>query len=100
MKLRYTNEKGVQTYAIIQEKNIDKNDGKTFEATYKGCDIQITTEHGHGKAEKGLKRFDIVVLGKLGAVDCDTWKDFENLRSAIMFALEGACLIKVRKKII
>lgn len=96
MKLRYTNEKGVQTWAVIQERNIDTNDGVTFEATYKGVDIQITTEHGHGKAEKGLKRFDIVVLGKFGAIDCDTWQDLPNLRSAIMFALKGACLIKTR----
>lgn len=100
MKLRYTNSKGVQTWAVIQERNIDTNDGTTFEATYKGFDIYISADNGHGKPkEKGLKRYDIVVMNSSNGIkDCDTWQDLPNLRSAIMYALKGACLIDAKKK--
>jgi len=100
MKFRYTNKKGVQTWAIIQDRNIDTNDGQTFEATYKGFDIYVSTDNGHGKpTEKDLKRYDIVVRNsKNGGIDVDTWEDLPNLRSAVIFALKGACLIEAREK--
>lgn len=97
MKIRYTNEDGVQTYAVIQERNINQ-EGKTFEATYKGCEIYITRDHGHGKPkDKDLKRFDIVVNEKGGSYAVNTWEDLPNLRSAVKYALIGAILIKTNK---
>lgn len=100
VKIRYTNKQGKAGYAIIQARNIEEHNTKCFAATYKGFNIWITTDHGHGKPkEKGLKRYDIVVQNiENGLCDCDTWKDLHSMHSAIKYALHGACLIRVSKE--
>jgi len=82
--------------AVIQNRFIEKNTESDFIAIYKNRTIEISTNHGHGKAELNhLKRFDIVVYDhvKSGMYDVNTWKDLHNIKDAIRYALKGACLI-------
>ena len=81
--------------AVIQERNISINTPETFSATYKGREIDITTDHGHGKPKYAhLERYDITVTHiKSGGYDVDTYEDLHNMRDAIRYALKGACLL-------
>lgn len=79
--------------AIIQEKNISINTSKAFSAIYKGREINITTDHGHGKPKYNhLKRYDITVTIN-GSYVVNTYEDCHTMRDAIRYALKGACLI-------
>lgn len=99
MRIRYTTKTGRKTFAVIQSRNIEINTKTTFVATYKGYEINITTEHGHGKPDdKDLKRYDIDVIHlESGMYDVQTWEDLLNVRQAILYALEGAMLIDKQK---
>lgn len=81
--------------AIIQERNITINTPERFQATYKGREINITTDHGHGKPKYDhLKRYDITVQHlESGMYDVDTYEDCHTMRDAIRYALKGACLL-------
>ena len=49
--------------AIIRDKFISENTPDKFNAIYKGREINITTDHGHGKPKYDhLKRYDITVI--------------------------------------
>lgn len=79
---------------VIQTRNIAQNDKDTFEATYKGCSIRVSSDHGFGEAKlEHLTRFNIDVEGKDGDYLVETYEDFHNIRDAIRHALIGACLI-------
>lgn len=79
--------------AIIQERKISINTPQTFSATYKGREINVTTEHGHGKPKYShLKRYDITVTLN-GSYEVNTYEDFHTKKDAIRYALKGACLI-------
>lgn len=86
----------IQVGVVIQDKNIDKNTEHDFLATYKGKQIEITTNHAHGEAKyKHLMRYDISVVDvKSGMIDVYTYQDFHNMKDAIRYALKGCCLIK------
>ncbi len=81
---------------VIQNKNIKKNTSTDFEATYKGKQIIITTNHCLGSAKYGhLNRYDIDVIDiKTGMYDVNTYIDLHTMHNAIRFALIGACLLK------
>jgi hypothetical protein len=81
--------------AVIQNRNIKTSTEDVFDAKYKGKHIYITTDHGFGKPQyKHLKRFCIDVIDiKTGTRDVDSYNDFHEIRDAIRFALDGACLI-------
>ena len=81
--------------AIIQQRNIIVSSENEFQATYKGKQINITTDHGFGKPEFGhLKRFNIDVIDiETGMSDVQTYEDFHEINDAIRYALKGACLI-------
>ena len=81
--------------AIIQQRNIIVSSENEFQATYKGKQINITTDHGFGKPEFGhLKRFNIDVIDiETGISDVQTYEDFHEINDAIRYALKGACLI-------
>lgn len=76
-------------------RNIVEYTDNIFRATYKGKRIYISDDHGLGKArEKGLTRYFINVTDiKSGWDDVDAYEDCHDIRDAIRFALEGACLI-------
>ena len=81
--------------AIIQQRNIIFSSGNEFQATYKGKEIYISTEHSLGKPKyKHLKRFSIVVQDmNTGMYNVQTYQDFHEIKDAIRYALKGACLI-------
>ena len=81
--------------AIIQQRNIIVSSENEFQATYKGKQINITTDHGFGKPEFGhLKRFNIDVIDiETGMSDVQTYEDFHEINDAIRYALKSACLI-------
>ena len=81
--------------AIIQNKKISEHSETDFVATYKGREIKITTNHGHGKAEYDhLTRYDITVIHlESGMHDVNTYEDFHTMRDAIRYAIIGACLM-------
>ncbi len=81
--------------AVIQERNISVNTSNEFEATYKGKQIYITTDHGHGESRwDHLTRYDINVIDLAsGMHDVFTYGDFHTMRDAIRDALKGACLL-------
>lgn len=75
---------------IFQQRKIRNNTEETFDAEYKKSNFYITTDHGHGEAEyPHLKRFDIDVRYKDGGFLVNTFKDFHDIRSAIIYALDG-----------
>jgi hypothetical protein len=81
--------------AIIQKRMIHEHTETTFHATYKRCDIRITSCHGHGKPKYDhLTRYDIEVHAvESGTAIVSTWEDFHTMHDAILYALRGACLI-------
>lgn len=79
--------------AIIQERNISINDPANFSATYKGREINITTDHRHGNPKYDhLKRYDITVTIN-GSYEVNTYEDCHTMKDAIRYALKAACLI-------
>ena len=81
--------------AIIQTRNIEVSTENEFRATYKGKQISITTDHGFGKPKYDhLKRFMIDVIDiETGMADVQTCEDLHEVKDAVRFALQGACLI-------
>ena len=81
--------------AIIQKRNIIVSSKNEFQATYKGKEIYISTEHSLGKPKYDhLKRFNIDVQDiNTGMYDVQTYQDFHEINDAIRYALKGACLI-------
>lgn len=81
--------------AIIQQRNIIVSSENEFQATYKGKEIYISTEHSLGKPKYDhLKRFNIDVQDmNTGMYDVQTYEDFHEINDAIRYALKGACLI-------
>jgi len=81
--------------AIIRDKFISKNTPDNFNAIYKGREINITTDHGHGKPKYNhLKRYDITVIHLESEMyDVNTYEDFHTMQDAIRYALKGACLL-------
>ena len=81
--------------AIIQQRNIIVSSENEFQATYKGKEIYISTEHSLGKPKYDhLKRFNIDVQDmNTGMYDVQTYQDFHDINDAIRYALKGACLI-------
>jgi len=81
---------------VIQNSKIKKNTSSDFEATYKGKEITISTNHSLGSAiYKHLERYNIDVIDiKTGMYDVQTYKDLHSMHDAIRFALMGACLLK------
>jgi hypothetical protein len=79
--------------AIIQNRNITRSTPNDFNATYKGREINITTNHGNGKPQHpDYIRYDIVVT-YLGSYEVNTWQDLFSMHEAIEYALKGACLM-------
>ena len=81
--------------AIIQQRNIIVSSENEFQATYKGKEIYISTEHSLGKPKYDhLKRFNIDVQDmNTGMYDVQTYEDCHEINDAIRYALKGACLI-------
>lgn len=81
---------------VIRPSRISIHNKDTFHAQYKGKTIQITTDHNLGKSkDKNLTRYMVDVWdNKSGMKDVDALQDLENINEAILYALEGACLIK------
>ena len=81
---------------IIQKRNTEISTENDFRATYKGKQINITTDHGFGKPKfDHLKRFMIDVIDiKTGMYDVQSYEDFHDMRDAIRYALKGSCLLK------
>lgn len=81
--------------AIIRDKFISENTPDNFNAIYKGREINITTDHGHGKPKYDhLKRYDITVIHlESGMYDVNTYEDLHTMQDAIRYALKGACLL-------
>ncbi len=79
---------------IIQNRNIRDNTKDMFDATYKGMDIYISTDHGYGKAKhKHLTRYYITVFSpESGIYDYQGWEDCHNMDDAIREALTGSGL--------
>jgi hypothetical protein len=80
---------------VIQNRNIKKHTKDEFFATYKGKDIEITTDHRHGEPDyPWLKRYSIYVTDiKTGLLDVQIFKDHHCIKDAIRYALKGACLL-------
>lgn len=80
---------------IIQNKNIKEFTEDTFDATYRGKQIWISTDHGFGDARYGdMIRYNIEVTDILtGLYDVDTYEDFYSMKEAITYAVKGACLL-------
>ena len=79
--------------AIIRDKFISENTPDKFNAIYKGREINITTDHGHGKPKYDhLKRYDITVTLN-GSYEVNTYEDCHTMKDAIRYALKGACLL-------
>lgn len=84
----------IQVGKHIKPAFISKHTEDDFHATYKGCEIAITTDHGHGKPDQTwLRRFDITVQSKSGSYLVDTWYDCYDVKDAVKYALKGAMLI-------
>ena len=81
--------------AIIQQRNIIVSSENEFQATYKGKEIYISTEHSLGKPKYDhLKRYDITVIHlESGMYDVNTYEDLHTMQDAIRYALKGACLL-------
>jgi hypothetical protein len=81
--------------AIIRNKFIKENSSSSFSAIYKGREINITTNHGHGDPQYShLKRYDITVIHlQSGIYDVNTYQDCHSMQDAIRYALKGACLL-------
>jgi len=81
--------------AIIRDKFISENTPDKFNAIYKGREINITTDHGHGKPKYDhLKRYDITVIHlESGMYEVNTYEDFHTMQDAVRYALKGACLL-------
>lgn len=78
---------------VIQDRNIRKNTESDFVANYKGCEINVSNDHGHGRAKyEWLTRYDITVTGKDGGYLVNTYEDLHTMRDAIICALNGAGL--------
>ena len=76
---------------IFQQKKIIENTSDIFDAKYKKCNFYITTDHGFGEPQyKHLKRFCIDVRAEDGGYLVQTYGDFHDMRSAIIYALDGA----------
>lgn len=82
---------------LIQNRNILVYNENNFICTYKGKQINITTNHGLGEPiYNHLKRYSISVINMdTGMKDVDTYDDFHTMRDAIMNALRGANLLKL-----
>ncbi len=81
---------------VIQNKNITINTTDDFNATYKGKEIVISTNHGFGDARwNHLNRYNILVIDKTGIYDVDTYQDLYNMQDAIRYALKGCNLLKI-----
>lgn len=80
---------------VIQNRNIRQHTEEVFDASYKGREIYITSDHGHGPPEYDyLTRYDITVRAfESGMYDVYTYADFHTMRDAIRYALEGAMLL-------
>lgn len=80
---------------VIQDRMIRQYTEDVFDASYKGREIYITSDHGHGPAEYDhLTRYDITVrVFESGMYDVDTYEDCHTMRDAIRYALEGAMLL-------
>lgn len=80
-------------------RNITTNTKDNFVATYKGKEIIITTNHGHGKPKYDhLTRYDIIVIDlKSGMYDVNTYEDCHTMNDAIRYALKGAILLNDTK---
>lgn len=81
--------------AIIREKFIREDTSDNFRAIYKGREISITTDHGHGNPKYDhLKRYHITVIHlESGLYDVNTYEDCHTIQDAIRYALKGACLL-------
>ena len=80
--------------SVIQNRFIEINTDKEFVATYKGHIININSDHGLGKPKfDHLTRFSIIVFGKDGGYAVDSYQDFHEIKDAIRYALNGACLL-------
>lgn len=81
---------------VIQNRNIEIHTDDNFSAFYKGKEINIATDHGHGKPKYDhLTRYDIVVTDlRTGLYDVNTWEDCHCMNDAIRHALVGACLLQ------
>lgn len=81
--------------AIIRDKFISENTPNKFKAIYKGREINITTDHGHGKPKYDhLNRYDITVIHlESGMYDVNTYEDLHTMQDAVRCALKGACLL-------
>lgn len=78
---------------IFLTRNITTNTSDTFHARYKGHEIIVTSDHGHGKPEYDhLTRFDITVTDSRGCYAVDDWQDCHDIKSAVIKALDGALL--------
>lgn len=76
---------------IFQQKKIIEHTNDTFNAQYKKCDFYITTDHGFGDAQYDhLKRYCINVRSEDGGYLVQTYNDFHDIRSAIIYALTAA----------
>ena len=80
---------------IIQNRNIVVHTENDFDATYKGKNIVISTDHGFGKPKYDhLKRFNIYVVDiPSGMYDVQSYEDFYEIRDAIRYALIGSLLL-------
>lgn len=79
--------------AVIQNRNIVVNTLDNFKCRYKGREIHITTEHGHGKSiQDGCNRYSIVVT-RNGSYEVNTYEELRSMELAIKYALLGAKLI-------
>lgn len=83
--------------SIIRDKYIQEHTDTVFDATYKGRQIYITTEHGLGlPRETGLNRYCIDVTHSTGMKEVDTYEDLETMQEAIEYALTGSQLLNVK----
>lgn len=79
---------------VIQNRNIRENTKDIFDATYKGMDIYISTDHGYGKPKyQHLTRYYITVFSpETGIYNYQGWQDFHSMEDAIKEALTGSGL--------
>lgn len=85
---------------IIQKRQILEYGKDIFNANYKGKRIYITTDHGFGQPEfPHLTRYLIDVVDiKAGMYDVESYQDLHEIRSSIIYALKGACLLNNQTK--
>lgn len=78
----------------ILNSKIKCNDGVTFEATYRGCLIYVSSDHGFGEPIlPQLTRYYMSITGKDGGYLVDTWEDLFTINQAILRAIKYAGLI-------